>query len=1424
MRLIHPVRVVTLAALLLASVVPKLPAAVSVLTYQYDNTRAGANTNETILTPANVNTNSFGKLFQYPVDGYVYGQPLIMTNVTIPGKGTHNVMYIVTEHDTVYAFDADTYVSTPYWTNSFINLPNTNTLTSGFGSGVDVYGNIMPELGITGTPVIDPVAGTIFMEARTKVISAGPVTNFYHMLHALDITTGQERPNSPVNIYATNYPGTGGSNGVINGVTVHDSDGAGHVLWNSLQEQNRPGLLLLNGQIFIAYAQPGDKVPWHGWLFGYNETNLTQTGVFCITPNGEAGGMWMGGGAPAADTNGFIYVNTGNGDFNAGASNYGDAYVKFSTTNGIQVADYFSPNNTAFLESHDLDISSAGMILLPDSVGSPAHQHLLFGGSKNDAMFLLDQTNLGQFNAASDQIVQGITNSTSTQLFSGPAYFNGSIYNVAEGQGVKAYSIANASINTTATSTSAATFASGTTPTISANGTSNGIVWALNIDAFNGSGAAVLHALNATNLGQELYNSSLLARDNPGPAVHFTSPSVANGKVYVPAHLQVSVFGNSTFLQAPVISPNGGVFTNSQTVTLSNSLSGTTIYYTLDGTTPTTNSTLYSGPFAITQTTLVQAMATYPGAVNSPVASASFQNSLSLPPSPWQTADIGSVAFTGSVYFSNGVFVVRGSGTDIYSTSDAFRFVYQTSTGDCTNIAHVTGIQNVNVYSKAGIMIRNDLTPSSANVMVLMTAAQGASFQYRTNSGNATTSSFTASLTAPYWVKMVRIGNTFTGYRSPDGVTWTQQGTITFPMASTAYVGLAVTSHDNTQITTGTFDHVTVNNVTYTNPPPAVALTGPATNSTYTATASVNMSANAAALYDTITGVNFYANSTFVGSVSNQPYTLTATGLGAGSYALTAVAVSSSGLFGTSAPVNITVNAGTGLPYGLTSRAATPAFFNMPMVIPATLPGSLPTNLSQTGVFANTASMTPASGLIPYSPNTPLWSDAALKTRWMAVPYSGAPETPAQQITFAPTGEWLFPNGTVFVKHFALTVNETNTNVPPRRLETRLLVRDQNGAVYGVTYKWRPDNSDADLLTTSLSEDITITNASGTRIQTWYYPSPTDCLLCHTPAASYVLGVKTRQLNGNFTYPSSGVTDNQLRTLNQLGMLNPAFNETAISGYSQLVSVTNLSADVTNRFRSYIDANCAQCHRPGGTGGEAEFDARYDTALASQNIVNGTVVGNLGFDNAHVVTPDDIWRSILFDRADSVAPSVKMPPLARNLIDTNAMAVVAAFINSLPGTPALAPPTMSPTGGSFNASASVSLTPPDMNAAMYYTLDGSLPTTNSTRYTGPVVVTNPVVTLNANAFETGFNNSVATNNLFIIYPDSLNGSISNGVFYLPFSGVPGLTYILEASTNLTQGQGWVPISTNTPGSSPFTLTDPNAANFPQRFYRAVQSQ
>jgi len=600
----------------------------------------------------------------------------------------------------------------------------------------------------------------------------------------------------------------------------------------------------------------------------------------------------------------------------------------------------------------------------------------------------------------------------------------------------------------------------------------------------------------------------------------------------------------------------------------------------------------------------------------------------------------------------------------------------------------------------------------------------------------------------------------------------------------------------------------------YTNPPPAVVWLSPANNASSTASASVTLSADADAPYNPISVVNFYTNSVLLGGVTNPPYTLTATGLGAGGYALTAVAVDGSGLSSTTAPVNLTVAAGTGLAYGLTSNAPISAFLNMP----TTFNGTLPPLLSETGVYTNTPNRIPAPGLIPYVPITPLWSDGASKSRYLAVPNNGGVITPNQQITFAPTGSWSFPAGTIFVKNFDLVVNTTNASVPLQRLETRLLVRDVNGAVYGVTYKWRADNSDADLLTSSLNEAILITNATGISTQTWYYPSPADCLTCHTPVANYVLGVNTRQLNGNQTYPATGVTDNQLRTLNRLGLFNPAFDEAGITNFEQLASLTNLSASLQQRSRSYLDANCAQCHQPGGTG--ITFDARYDTPLAEQDITNYPAAFSLGYDHACIVKAEDVWRSMIWERMNTTNATAKMPPLARNLIDTNGVAVMGQWINSLPGLPALAPPGITPNGGSFIGSIGVTLSPPDTNATLYYTLDGSLPTTNSSVYSGSFNLFSNA-TVSANAFETGYNNSVAAGALFLVQPlyFTAENFLTNQQLQLGFSGVPGSNYVLQATTNFTT---WTPLSTNTAGTNLLEWVDPGATNYPYRFYRVLQ--
>lgn len=345
-----------------------------------------------------------------------------------------------------------------------------------------------------------------------------------------------------------------------------------------------------------------------------------------------------------------------------------------------------------------------------------------------------------------------------------------------------------------------------------------------------------------------------------------------------------------------------------------------------------------------------------------------------------------------------------------------------------------------------------------------------------------------------------------------------------------------------------------------------------------------------------------------------------------------------------------------------------------------------PTLLSQTGTFTNLATLSVTDALIPFGVNTPLWSDGADKHRWMAVPNDGAPYGTNEQVGFETNGAWTFPRGSVLVKHFQIATNE-NFPTQMRRLETRFLVCDTNGGVYGLTYKWRPDNSDADLLTNSLVEDVVITTTSGTRTQAWLYPSRQDCLRCHNSNAKFILGPKTAQLNGVYTYPGSGVTDNQLRTWNHLGLLNPPLNEAAITNLPAMANLTNTSATLELRTRSYLDANCAHCHKPNGV--PAYFDARFDTPLTNQALINGLLSDHLGITGAKVIVPTNIPKSMLRFRLNTTGQH-KMPPLGRNVTDTNAVGVLDQWIEELPPTSDLPSPWLHQDVGSTGLSGDAS--------------------------------------------------------------------------------------------------------------------------------------
>jgi uncharacterized repeat protein (TIGR03806 family) len=420
-------------------------------------------------------------------------------------------------------------------------------------------------------------------------------------------------------------------------------------------------------------------------------------------------------------------------------------------------------------------------------------------------------------------------------------------------------------------------------------------------------------------------------------------------------------------------------------------------------------------------------------------------------------------------------------------------------------------------------------------------------------------------------------------------------------------------------------------------------------------------------------------------------------------------------------------------PYGLASRVIPKPYLGMPQ----TADGKIPALLSQTGAFKDTRNLVPGDGLIPYDLVVSFWSDGASKQRWISVP--------KEKIGFAATGEWTFPAGLVLVKTFELPVDAADPG-KKRRLETRLLVRDSSGGVYGVVYKWRPDNSDADLLNSSLTEDIPIKSADGTtHTQTWYYPSRKNCLECHNARAGGVLGVKTRQMNHDFTYPS-GVTDNELRTWNHLGLFTPGFAEADLSKFARLAAADDTTRSLEDRARSYLDANCSQCHRPGGT--VANFDARYDTPLDQQGIVDGHVLIDERIDRSRVIAPNDIWRSIAFLRVNTVG-EIRMPPLARETIDEKGVALLQQWITSLPGRAVVDPPQISPAAGTYNTPVEVSLHVGEPGADIRYTLDGSAPTATDIKYETPIKITGPTV-VRARAFKEGLTRSVASEAVFII--------------------------------------------------------------------------
>jgi hypothetical protein len=516
----------TLSRVSLALFLSAVPTLAQVTTSQYDNARTGATLTEKHLTPQNVNAKTFGKLGAFKVDGAVYAQPLFLPTVEIPSKGTHDVLFVATEHDSVYAFDATKPGDPPLWQVSFLDKARGIVPVSEDDAQCPF---IRPEIGITSTPVIDWKTGTLYVLARTKIRHTVGADEYFQHLHALAITTGVEKFGGPKLISAS-VPGKG--RGVVNG----------QVPFDPIHENPRAALLLANNTLYLTWASSCDVDPYHGWVMAYDPQTLAQKAVLNVNPDGSEAGIWLSDTGPAADAEGNIYVPTGNGTFDAasGGRDYGDTVLKLDGSS-LAIRDYFTPHDQDRISNADSDVGSSGPLLLPDQPGK--YHHLLLQPTKDSTIYVIDRDQMGKFHRDTDDLVEIVHMAGGG--YGAMAYWNGRAYFAASDDYLRAYTIKNGQL--TPAETSASKFANpGATPSVSADGNKNGIVWAISTKVWNGQDnkPAVLYAFDATKLGQPIYSSEQNSqRDRAAMATRFVIPVVVNGRVYFGARGEVEVYG-----------------------------------------------------------------------------------------------------------------------------------------------------------------------------------------------------------------------------------------------------------------------------------------------------------------------------------------------------------------------------------------------------------------------------------------------------------------------------------------------------------------------------------------------------------------------------------------------------------------------------------------------------------------------------------------------------------------------------------------------------------------------------------------------------------------------------------------------------------------------------------------------------------------
>jgi hypothetical protein len=1270
-------------------------AAQNVTTQHNDIARTGAYTTETVLTPSNVNTNTFGKVFYYVVDGYVYAQPLYMANITMgagtPQPGTtHNVVFVATEHDSVYAFDADGNLganSKPLWQITLLDAAHgaaagATTVPSSDLSTTD----LIPEVGITGTPVIDPATNTMYVVGKTKESGT-----YIQRLHALSITDGTEKFGGPV-VLSASVPGNG------------NGSSAGTLKFDPKWTHQRTGLLMLNGIIYFGFGAHQDTGPYHGWILAYNAATLQQTGAWCSTPNGLGGGIWLGGSGLAAVVSdpvghpyGRLYAAMGNGLYDATAPNYsnvmdyGDSIIKLDLANGAPtmisggttVGDDFTPHDQASLSGADKDQGSGGALILPDSFSGG--QHLLAQVGKSGRIYILDQNNLGGYNPANTSDPQAKA-FLSGEVYGMPAFWNGHLYAWSGNDHLKAFSFANGTLSANPTSTSVEGFQfPGSTPTISANGTTNGIVWNVRTDAFGAPGPEILYAHDAANVSRLLYSSGQNAsRDNPGNAVKFAVPTAANGRVYVGAEYQLSVYGllnGATQAAEPVINPAGQLFHPSIQVTITDSSPNAQIFYTTDGSTPTTASTVYTGPFNISSTQTVKAIADGAGYLASLIASETYtlinqvpMPVFSLPPGDFSSAQSVAItdAWSGSTIYYSTDGTVPTLSSNVYTGP-----VTISTTSTLKAIATAPNLSNSRVASGLYTIVQN---PSSSinfgggftsGGMLFVGPAKLNGTHLRVTDGGS------GEAAAAWYSTQVNVQGFSTDFQfqqtpgtNPvgDGLTFTIQGTATTAVGpSGGGLGYGASLPGGTP---GIPKSVAVKFDLFSNASEGNNSTGLYLNGASPTKPAITLGG----------GVNLQSGDVFAVHIAYDGTTLTMT---------ITDTVNNSQTFTTSWPVDIPTTVGGNTAFvGFTGGTG---HYTVVQDIMSWTYVSTATGGQQT---AATPVISPATGTFT-SPQTVTITDA----------------TSGSSVFYTLDGSQPTTSSTPYTASF--TVNGTTT---VRAIATAPSFLQSATTTSVITINQQSQTS-APLIspvtgTYSSPQTVNITDAtSGSTIfYTLDGSQPTTSSTQYTSAftVSTTTTVKAIATAPNFT-PSA--TSTSVITINQQSpaatpVISPA---TGTFTSSQTVTITDATTGSTIYYT---------------------LDGSQPTTASTQYTASFTVSATTTV------------------KAIATAPNFTQSATASSVITINQASPAAT-------------PVISPATGTFTSSQTVNITDATSGSTIYYTLDGSQPTTASTQYTSSFTVS-ATTTVKAIATASGFTQSNTATSVITIQSGSTSINFASG--------------------------------------------------------------